>query len=119
MNTKGPIIVIEDDADDQEMLAEIFKKLNYENEIRFFFDGFKALDYITTSGVKPFLILSDINMPVLTGFELRDKIQNNEELRLKCIPYLFLTTAASQSAVVEAYSNLFRAFLLNQTLLLM
>ena len=33
MNKKGPIIVIEDDQDDQEILGEIFEKLGYENKL--------------------------------------------------------------------------------------
>ena len=110
MNKVGPIIVIEDDQDDQEILSEIFQKLNYKNEIIFFADGNLALEYLIASADKPFLIISDINMPKLTGFELRDKIQNNEDLRLKCIPYLFLTTAASQKAVVDAYSKSVQGF---------
>ena len=36
-NKNGPVIVIEDDRDDQEFLVEIFQKLNYQNEILFFF----------------------------------------------------------------------------------
>jgi CheY-like chemotaxis protein len=100
----GPIIVIEDDIDDQEMLGDVFKKLNYPNEILFFTDGEKALEYITHAHVKPFLILSDINMPKINGFELRKRIHTNEELTIKCIPYLFFTTAADNKAVLEAYS---------------
>lgn len=46
LNKNGPIIIIEDDADDQEFLTEIFQKLNYQNKILFFFDGQEALDYI-------------------------------------------------------------------------
>jgi CheY-like chemotaxis protein len=100
----GPIIVIEDDIDDQEILSEVFKKLNYSNEVLFFADGEKALDYISDAHVKPFLILSDINMPKINGFELRKRIHTNEELTIKCIPYLFFTTVADNKAVLEAYS---------------
>lgn len=104
MQKQGPIIVIEDDPDDQEILNEIFKKLNYANEVIFFSDGYEALDYITQTSVQPFLILSDINMPKLDGFELRRKIHNNEELRIRCIPYLFFTSGADRKAVTDAYS---------------
>ena len=104
MQKSGPIIVIEDDSDDQEMLQEIFLKLNYPNEIIFFEDGYKALDYITGSNVQPFLILSDINMLKLNGLELKKKIHNNEELRIRCIPYLFFTTGGDRKAVTDAYS---------------
>jgi CheY-like chemotaxis protein len=104
MQKSGPIVVIEDDFDDQEILGEIFRKLNYPNEIRFFADGYQALEYISDGDVQPFLILSDINMPKLNGFELRRKIHNNEELRIRCIPYLFFTSGADRQAVTDAYS---------------
>ncbi len=104
MNKNGPIIVIEDDLDDQEMLAEIFLKLGYKNKICFFADGNKALEFINLTDVQPFLILCDINMPRINGFELRNKIFTNAELHTKCIPYLFFTTSATKKAVMDAYA---------------
>ena len=77
MNKSGPIIVIEDDPDDQEILIEIFLRLKYTNKIIFFSDGNKALEYINRTDVQPFLILSDINMPKFDGFELRNKVFTN------------------------------------------
>src|SRR4051812_47106991 len=104
MKTRGPIVVIEDDLDDQELLEETFKVLNYPNKVIFFTDGYEALNYIERTEIQPFLILSDINMPKIDGFELRRKIQNNEELKVKCIPYLFFTTGANRQAVYDAYA---------------
>jgi CheY-like chemotaxis protein len=110
MNRLGPIIIIEDDIEDQEILADVFKALNYSNEILFFADGEEALAYLTGSNVKPFIIFSDINMPKLSGMELRDKIHQNESLRLKSIPYLFFSTSAEQQNVVDAYSKSVQGF---------
>lgn len=110
MNKNGPIIVIEDDPDDQEILVDIFEKLDYKNPVIYFSDGEHALEYLMKTDVKPFLILSDINMPKLSGFELREKIYVNEHLNLKCIPYLFFTTTSSQKAVVQAYSQSVQGF---------
>ncbi len=104
MNKGGPIIIIEDDVDDQQMLEEIFQKLNYKNEIFYFSDGNKALEFINQTEVQPFLILSDINMPRINGFELRNKVFTNSELHTKCIPYLFFTTSATKNAVIDAYA---------------
>lgn len=67
----GTIIVIEDDLDDQLLMKNAFSSLGYLNKIVFFSDGFKALEHIQLTEVKPFLILSDINMPTVNGFELR------------------------------------------------
>ena len=103
-NNLGPVIVIEDDLDDQEILEEVFKKLNYPNQILFFSDGIQALSYLSSTDRNPFLILSDINLPKLNGFELRDKIRMDAKLQTKCIPYLFFSTTLNQSAVIDAYS---------------
>ena len=110
MNKKGPIVIIEDDLDDQEMFAEVFEKLGYKNEVKFFSDGEKALEYLTTTKIKPFIIFSDINMPKLNGIELRDKVRENKELEIKAIPYLFFTTTAEQEHVVDAYSKSIQGF---------
>ncbi len=104
MNRNGPVIVIEDDLDDQEILQEVFNRLQYANEIKFFSEAQEALDYLNRTDITPFLILSDINMPKLNGFALRDKIRLDAQLQIKCIPYLFFSTASSQKAVVDAYS---------------
>lgn len=104
MNKTGPIIIIEDDVDDQELLTEIFKKLNYGNKIIYYRDGNEALDFLNKTDISPFLILSDINMPKINGFELRSKVFTNEQLQTKCIPYLFFTTGANKKAVIDAYA---------------
>jgi CheY-like chemotaxis protein len=110
MNKTGAIIIIEDDMDDQEILTDVFKSLNYKNEIRFFPDGEQALEYLKATEIKPFIIFSDINMPRLGGMELREKIHENEDLRLKSIPFLFFSTSAEQKYVIDAYSKSVQGF---------
>lgn len=110
MNKNGAIIIVEDDTDDQEMFIEVFKELNYKNELIFFNDGQEALSYLTAKTSEPFIVFSDINMPKLSGMELRNKIHENEDVRLKTIPYLFFTTSAEQEAVVDAYSKSIQGF---------
>lgn len=114
LNKNGPVIIIEDDADDQEFLTEVFQKLKYPNEILFFFDGQEALDHINRSDDPPFLILSDINMPKLDGFALRDKLKTDANLSNKCIPYLFFSTALNQKTVIDAYSLSVQGFFVKQ-----
>jgi CheY-like chemotaxis protein len=114
MNKNGPVIIIEDDADDQMILQEIFEKLNYPNKIIYFNDGQQALDFLNEADTLPFLIISDINMPKLDGFELRTKLKTDAALQVKCIPYLFFSTAISQEAVINAYSLSVQGFFLKQ-----
>ena len=51
-----------------------------------------------------FFIFCDINMNRLNGFELKKMIFDNEEIRLKCIPFLMLSTSNASKSVLEAYS---------------
>lgn len=118
MDKNGPVIVIEDDADDQFLFQQVFSKLGYVNEVIYFFDGQEALDFLMTTPILPFLILSDINMPRLDGFALREKLQTDAALQVKCIPYLFFSTAASQEMVINAYSLSVQGFFLKQQTLI-
>jgi CheY-like chemotaxis protein len=112
MNKGGPIIIIEDDLDDQEILKEVYHRLKYPNQLFFFPDGQRALDFLNQSDVIPFLILSDINLPKLDGFALRSKIKMDAQLQIRCIPYIFFSTSINQSAVIDAYSMSVQGFFL-------
>lgn len=115
MNKNGPVIIIEDDEDDQDFLKEVFQKLKYPNDLLFFYDGQQALDFLNKTETIPFLILSDINMPKLDGFALRTKLKTDAQLDIKCIPYLFFSTALNQKAVIDAYSLSAQGFFVKQT----
>ena len=110
MNKNGSIIIIEDDLDDQALLAEVFNELKYKNEVLYFNDGVMAYDHLVNNHIEPFIVISDINLPKLNGMELREKIHNNEDLRLKCTPYLFFTTSSEQQHVIDAYSKSIQGF---------
>ena len=53
MNKLGPIIVIENDKDDKDILKDIFEELNYDNELIFFGNGVLALENLTTTDIQP------------------------------------------------------------------
>ena len=101
--TKGPIIIVEDDLDDQELYTDIIKELDIPNLIRFFDNGSPALEYLLTTAEQPFIILSDVNMPQMNGLEFKEKIQQNDYLRQKGIPFVFISTNASPQAVRKAH----------------
>jgi CheY-like chemotaxis protein len=109
-NRIGPIIIIEDDIDDQEDLKEVFQGLNAPNELKFFDNCNDAYRYLETTHDKPFLIFSDINLPGMSGAELKKKINENAALRRKSIPFVFLTTTSNHNAVLDAYESIAQGF---------
>ena len=104
MTSKAPIVVIEDDEDDQLFIQEAITSLALANPLVFFSNGVEAIAYLVATPDAPLVILSDVNMPAMNGLELRQLIDLNEYLKLKCIPFVFLTTAADQGLVNTAYS---------------
>lgn len=104
MRRNGEIIIIEDDEDDRLLLKDIFESLNYANKITFIEDPMDALTYLANPLVTPFIIFSDINMPKLNGFELREQILADPEISSKCVPYIFLSTSKIPENVIKAYT---------------
>jgi CheY-like chemotaxis protein len=101
---KRPIIVIDDDDEDLELILAAFSELNIENEIIVFNNGLKFLEYIKATESGTFFILCDINMSKLSGIELKKIIQDDEKLRIKCIPFIFLSTSGGSGSIMKAYS---------------
>jgi two-component SAPR family response regulator len=90
-----PLILVDDDAEDQELMMLALKELGFQNKIKIFSDAESALDYLYKSGEQPFLIVSDINMPRMNGITFKKKIDSCNILRPKCIPFIFLSTSAN------------------------
>lgn len=89
--------------DDQEVIIDVLQTLGVQNEIKTFDNGQKALDFLKIMELQPFLIISDVNLPVMNGLQLKSEIQSDEYLRSKSIPFIFLTTSGDKKAVEEAY----------------
>lgn len=110
MAKTGPIIIVEDDPEDQEVIADVLQLNGVNNELKFFSNGKEALDYLLVTIDKPFLIICDINMPVMNGLELKDEINKNETLAKKTIPFIYYTTHAEKHAVEKAYTMAVQGF---------
>lgn len=114
MSKNAPLIIVEDDLEDQDSFKAAFENLEYPNELIFFGDGQSALDFLNETDVHPFLILCDINMPKLNGFDLRARLKATRAVDLRCVPFLFFSTANNQKVVVEAYCLAVQGFFVKQ-----
>jgi CheY-like chemotaxis protein len=103
MAIKGPIVIVDDDDDDHYILKRVCEKLGITSPIIFFADGKQFLDYLKSTEDKPFIILCDVNMPVMNGLELKRRIDDDEVIRKKGIPFVFFSTSAMSSIVREAF----------------
>jgi CheY-like chemotaxis protein len=106
----GPIIIIEDDPDDQEMFRLVLGELKVPNELKVFDNCPDALNYLMDTPDQPFLIVSDINLPSMTGLEMRRIICDSARLRKKSIPFVFLSTSSKIESVETAYEQMVQGY---------
>jgi len=106
MPHNGPIVIIEDDLDDQYILKRALLELEVKNELVFFENGPDAYNYLEKITSPPLLILCDVNMPRQSGIEFKKELDDNPKMRARAIPFIFYTTYVSQYAINEAYQNL-------------
>ncbi len=105
MAKNGPIILVEDDPDDQIIISDVLKHLQIDNEIKIFGTAGDAWKYLINTPEEPFIVLCDVNLPGQNGLEFKRDVDAHPFLRKKSIPFIFLTTAASQYAVNDAYMH--------------
>ena len=99
----GPVLIVNDDSDDKEILQEAWNDLGYSNPLHFFNNGKDVLSYLKSNQPTPFLILCDVKLPSMTGFELKQKILEDDTSNYKSIPFVFWSSAVSKSQIEESY----------------
>jgi len=102
-----PILLVEDNPDDVLITQRAFKKGMIKNKLYTVENGIEALKFLHKDEdyfdvPVPALILLDINMPLMDGFQVLEKIKGDEELRK--IPVIMLTTSERDSDIERAYS---------------
>ncbi|HTE23532.1 response regulator [Flavitalea sp.] len=110
MSFNGPIVIIEDDEDDQEFYTNTLSGLAIENEVIYFDAAEAAYKFLEETKKKPFLIICDINLPGISGIEFKRKIHENPLLKKKSIPFIFLTTSSDKNTVVAAYEMMVQGY---------
>jgi len=99
----APVIIVDDDSDEHDLMKEVWKELKIPYPLISFFTGEQLLDYLKSDEQIPFLIISDINLHPMDGFELREKILEDESSKFKSIPFIFWSGSATESQIKKAY----------------
>jgi two-component system response regulator len=104
------ILLVEDDPDHEKLTSRALRRNNIANEIVVAHDGVEALDYLlgpaTTSAQlaprAPQMVLLDLKLPRLDGFEVLRRIRANERTRL--MPVVILSSSDEEKDLVAGYS---------------
>lgn len=103
MQNSKPILLVEDDDVDALTTQRALNDIKVTNKMVHKVDGEDGLAYLRDEGSQePCVILLDLNMPKMNGFEFLKIVKADD--RLKKIPVVILTTSDDDRAVVESFN---------------
>jgi|SRR5688500_9890043 len=108
----NPIYIVDDDTEDEDLIREAFEELGINNQLKFFSSAESVLNQLKKETEVPFIIISDVNLPKMDGFQLREKILNEAAVKDKTIPFIFWSTSASEAQIKRAYDLSVHGFFL-------
>lgn len=109
MSTKreAPILLVEDNPDDEALTLRAFKRSNVVNDVEVVRDGQEALDYLLGNDVparpSPAVILLDLKLPKVDGLEVLKQIRAHELTKL--IPVVILTSSHEEADLIATYGH--------------
>ncbi len=104
------ILLVEDNPDDMELTLRAFKKNGIQMDVEVVRDGVEALDFLFArdayierdNSLSPELILLDLKLPRLNGFEVLKEMRNHALTNM--IPVVVLTTSSEEKDVCKSYA---------------
>lgn len=111
MNDQHVILLVEDNASDEELTLRALKKSNIGNAVVVTRDGSAALDYLFARGAYagrdakevPQVVLLDLNLPKMGGLEVLRAIRADE--RTKLLPVVILTSSKEDKDLLGGYES--------------
>ena len=108
MRNGSPLLIVEDNETDVLCLKKAFEKSGIGKPIITASNGEEALAYLKGDLPDqdlrvPNLILLDLNMPIMNGFEFLEVVKS--DARLKAIPVVVLTSSTSSMDMNDSYNN--------------
>lgn len=110
MSRRSAILLIEDSPRDAELIQRALTKARLANPIKTVTDGIAGMEYLSGAGhyadrvqyPLPFLVLLDLRMPRLSGFELLEWIREQSHLRQLLV--VILSSSADDPDIARAYA---------------
>lgn len=107
MSTQKPILLVEDNPDDEALTLRAFNKNRIGNAVVVARDGVEALEYLhgaegKPAGILPAVVLLDLKLPRIDGLEVLRRVRADPRTRL--LPVVILTTSKERHDIEEGYS---------------
>jgi DNA-binding NtrC family response regulator len=99
----GKIILVDDEKYEKDLLMEALREKQWDVQVEYFNNGQDALQHMRTTKDELFLVISDMNMPGMSGLDLKKAIDEDKILREKSMPFIFVSGGGSNEQISEAY----------------
>jgi two-component system response regulator len=101
-----PILLVEDNADDEELTLHSLKKCNLANEIIVARDGVEAINLLHGANpgdpiLTPSVVILDLKLPKLDGLGVLRRVR--QDPRTRTLPVVVLTSSAEDSDILATY----------------
>jgi len=108
------VLLVEDSPGDVRLTREAFRTTDISVRLHVAVDGVDAMAFLRREGdhvdaARPDLILLDLNLPKMDGREVLGQIK--EDLSLRTIPTVILTTSEAEADIQKAYELQVNAYL--------
>lgn len=103
MPKNGPIVLVEDNIDNQTLVCRALDDIKLKNRVELCFSAEQALEFLEKTTEKPFLILSKTDLPGTSGLEFQSRLLENDHLRSKSVPFIFFSKSEAPDVVGKAY----------------
>ncbi|MEO0373632.1 MAG: response regulator [Cyanobacteria bacterium P01_A01_bin.17] len=102
MASPRPILLVEDNPDDEKLTIRALRKGKITNPIQVARDGEEALKAIFAADPLPSVVLLDLKLPKIEGLEVLQRIRAHERTRL--LPVVVFTSSSEERDIIESYS---------------
>ena len=108
------ILLVEDNPGDARLVQEAFATSTFETAFHTVTDGNEAIDFLTTSTASsdvpfPDLLLLDLNLPRMDGFEVLETVRDHSDV--SSLPIIVLTSSAAEEDILTSYELAANAYL--------
>lgn len=108
------ILLVEDNPGDVDLTLEALEEAKIRNNVHVAKDGVEAMSFLRREGPyeeapRPDLILLDLNLPKKDGREVLKEVK--EDVDLKRIPVVVLTTSEAEQDILDAYEYRANAYI--------
>lgn len=102
MSAVRPILLVEDNPDDERLTLRALRQGNLANPVVVARNGEAALQRVFSPEPLPCVVLLDLKLPKVDGLEVLRQIRASDRTRL--LPVVMLTSSSEDRDIIESYS---------------